>query len=76
MATTTLRQSGDSIILTIPGAIAQAMGAVAGSRVRMALQGRVLTITPEDEIEALVAGCTAENAHAPLFDGEVGAERF
>jgi antitoxin ChpS len=76
MATAILRQSGGSVILAIPKAIAESMGVTAGSEVRLALHGRTLTATPGYSIEALVAGCTPENVHELQFDGEVGAERF
>lgn len=76
MATAILRQSGGSVILAIPKAIAESMGVTARSEVSLALHGRTLTVSPGYSIEALVAACTDDNAHEPAFDGEVGAERI
>lgn len=42
----TLRQSGGSIILSIPKSIAKSMAADAGSVVQLQLEGRRLSITP------------------------------
>jgi antitoxin ChpS len=42
----TLRQSGGSIILSIPKSIARALAVEAGSVVELAVEGRTLTITP------------------------------
>jgi antitoxin component of MazEF toxin-antitoxin module len=42
----TLRQSGGSIILTIPKSIAQTMAVEAGSLVELAVEGRKLLVTP------------------------------
>lgn len=74
MSTAILRQSGGSVILAIPKAIAESMGVTARSEVSLALHGRTLTVTPGYSIEALVAGCTGQNDHAVAFDGEIGAE--
>jgi antitoxin ChpS len=76
MTTAILRQSGGSVILSIPKAFAESMGVTAQSQVHLSLDGRVLTVSPRYRIEELVAGCTPENAHAVAFDGEVGAERI
>lgn len=45
-ATATLRQSGGSIILSIPKAIAETMAVDAGSVVELMLQDRTLSVTP------------------------------
>lgn len=45
-AATTLRQSGGSIILSIPKAIASAMAVKAGSIVELRVEGRTLLVTP------------------------------
>lgn len=42
----TLRQSGGSIILSIPKAIAESMAVQPGSVVELALNGRTLSVTP------------------------------
>lgn len=42
----TLRQSGGSIILSIPKSIARSMAVEAGSVVELALEGRTLSVTP------------------------------
>jgi antitoxin ChpS len=42
----TLRQSGGSIILSIPKSIAQTMAVEAGSVVELAVEGRKLAVTP------------------------------
>lgn len=42
----TLRQSGGSIILSIPKSIAQTLAVGAGSVVELALEGRTLSVTP------------------------------
>lgn len=76
MSTAVLRQSGGSVILAIPKAIAESMGVTARSEVTLALHGRTLTVTPGYSIDALVAGCTEGNDHEVAFDGEVGAERI
>ena len=44
--TATLRQSGGSIILTIPKSIAQTMAVEAGSVVELAVHGRKVLVTP------------------------------
>ncbi|MGH8189979.1 MAG: AbrB/MazE/SpoVT family DNA-binding domain-containing protein [Rhodanobacteraceae bacterium] len=44
--TATLRQSGGSIILAIPKAIARSMAVEAGSVVDLTVQGRELAVTP------------------------------
>ena len=44
--TATLRQSGGSIILAIPKAIARSMAVEAGSVVDLTVQGRKLAVTP------------------------------
>ena len=42
----TLRQSGGSIILSIPKSIAQSMAVEAGSVVELVVEGRKLSVTP------------------------------
>ncbi|HRQ64861.1 MAG TPA: AbrB/MazE/SpoVT family DNA-binding domain-containing protein [Xanthomonadaceae bacterium] len=42
----TLRQSGGSVILSIPKPIAEAMAVSAGSVVELTLEGRRLSVTP------------------------------
>ncbi|HET8727269.1 MAG TPA: hypothetical protein VFT52_04410 [Luteimonas sp.] len=76
MSTAVLRQSGGSVILAIPKAIAESMGVTARSQVSLALHGRTLTVTPGYSIEALVAGCSERNDHEIALDGEVGGERI
>ncbi len=44
--TATLRQSGGSIILSIPKAIAETMAVDAGSVVELRLEGRTLSVQP------------------------------
>ena len=44
--TATLRQSGGSIILSIPKAIAQTLAVEAGSLVELSVEGRVLSVAP------------------------------
>jgi antitoxin ChpS len=44
--TATLRQSGGSIILSIPKTIAQTLAVAAGSLVELSVQGRVLSVAP------------------------------
>jgi antitoxin ChpS len=45
-ATATLRQSGGSIILSIPKAIAKTMAVEAGSVVELTVEDRKLSVTP------------------------------
>ena len=42
----TLRQSGGSIILSIPKSIAQTLAVEAGSVVELVVEGRTLSVTP------------------------------
>lgn len=44
--TATLRQSGGSIILSIPKTIARTLAVDAGSVVELSVQGRVLSVAP------------------------------
>lgn len=44
--TATLRQSGGSIILSIPKTIAQTLAVEAGSLVELSVEGRVLSVAP------------------------------
>lgn len=44
--TATLRQSGGSIILSIPKTIAQTLAVEAGSVVELSVEGRVLSVAP------------------------------
>lgn len=44
--TATLRQSGGSIILAIPKAVAQTLDVEAGSVVQLSVEGRVLSVAP------------------------------
>lgn len=76
MATAILRQSGGSVILSIPKAIAQTMGVEADSKVSLGLRGRTLTVTPGLSIEDLVAQITPENRHELESATELGAERI
>jgi antitoxin ChpS len=46
IATTTLRKSGGSIILSIPKTIASTMAVKAGSIVELTVEGRTLLVTP------------------------------
>lgn len=76
MATAILRQSGGSVILSIPKALAQTMGVAADSKVSLGLRGRTLTVTPGLSIDDLVARITPENRHELDADTEIGAERI
>lgn len=44
--TATLRQSGGSVILSIPKSIAQTLAVEAGSVVELSVDGRVLSVAP------------------------------
>ncbi|WP_425508234.1 AbrB/MazE/SpoVT family DNA-binding domain-containing protein [Tahibacter soli] len=44
--TAKLRQSGDSLVLTIPKAIVRSTGLKAGSIVELAVEGRALAVAP------------------------------
>jgi antitoxin ChpS len=44
--TATLRQSGGSIILSIPKTIAQTLAVEAGSVVELSVEGRILSVAP------------------------------
>lgn len=75
----TLRQSGGSIILSIPKTIAQAMAVEAGSVVELVVEGRRLSVTPA---RRSLADRLAESPKSPakwerddaLHDGPVGRE--
>lgn len=76
----TLRQSGGSIILSIPKAIAQALAVGAGSVVELTVEGRKLSVTPARHGLAarLAASPKSPSAwrrdEASLHDGPVGRE--
>lgn len=78
--TATLRQSGGSIILSIPKAIAQNLAVEAGSVVKLVVEGRSLTVTAARRTLAdrLAASPTSpDDWHrddASLTDGAVGRE--
>lgn len=75
-----LRQSGGSIILSIPKSIAQALAVDAGSAVELAVEGRTLSITPArrslaDRLAASPKSPAAwRRDDASLHDGSVGRE--
>jgi antitoxin ChpS len=76
----TLRQSGGSIILTIPKAIAKTMALEAGSVVHLAIEHGKLSVTPARRglAERLAASPKVPSAwgheEASLRDGPVGRE--
>lgn len=76
----TLRQSGGSVILAIPKAIAESMAVQAGSVVELALSGRTLSVTPARRglAERLAASPKSPGAwrrdDAWLADEHVGRE--
>lgn len=76
----TLRQSGGSIILSIPKSIARTMAVEAGSVVELAVEGRTLSMTPARRslAERLAASPkspkTWQRDEASLRDGAVGRE--
>lgn len=78
--TATLRQSGGSIILSIPKTIAQNLAVEAGSVVELAVEGRSLTVTAARRTLAdrLAASPRSPDAwqrdDASLSDGAVGRE--
>ena len=76
MTTAVLRQSGGSVILSIPRAFAQSMGVGAQSSVCLSLRGRTLTVSPAYSIDQVLAGVTDENRHELIDAGERGAEKF
>lgn len=76
----TLRQSGGSIILSIPKSIAQTLAVEAGSVVELVVEGRTLSITPA---RRSLADRLASSPKSPaawlrdddsLEDGAVGRE--
>jgi len=75
-----LRQSGGSIILSIPKAIAQALAVEAGSMVDLAVEGRTLSVTPArrslaDRLAASPKSPAAwQRDEVSLHDGAVGRE--
>lgn len=76
----TLRQSGGSIILSIPKAIAQALAVEAGSVVELAVEGRTLSVTPArrslaDRLAASPKSPAAwQRDEVSLQDGTLGRE--
>ena len=78
--TATLRQSGGSIILSIPKSIAQTLAVEAGTVVELAVEGRSLSVTPARRslAERLAASPKTPSAwardDASLQDGPVGRE--
>lgn len=75
-----LRQSGGSIILSIPKSIAQALEVEAGSAVELAVEGRTLSVTPArrrlaDRLAASPKSPAAwQRDDESLHDGAVGRE--
>lgn len=75
-----LRQSGGSIILSIPKSIAQALAVEAGSAVELAVEGRTLSITPArrslaDRLAASPKSPSSwQRDEASLHDEAVGRE--
>jgi antitoxin component of MazEF toxin-antitoxin module len=80
--TATLRQSGGSIILSIPKSIAQTLSVEAGSIVVLAVEGRSLSVTPARRglTERLSVSPKSPSAwlrdEATLQDGPVGREKL
>jgi len=78
--TATLRQSGGSIILSIPKTIAQTLAVEVGSVVELAVEGRRLSVTPAgrglaDRLAASPASPEAwQRDDTSLHDGPVGRE--
>ncbi|GAB2610556.1 AbrB/MazE/SpoVT family DNA-binding domain-containing protein [Novilysobacter erysipheiresistens] len=78
--TAILRQSGGSIILSIPKTIAQTLAVEVGSVVELAVEGRRLSVTPARRslADRLAASPTSPEAwqrdDASLHDGPVGRE--
>ena len=78
--TATLRQSGGSIILSIPKTIAQTLAVEVGSVVELAVEGRSLSVTPArrtlaDRLAASPASPVGWHRDDPsLHDGAVGRE--
>ncbi|MBJ6979008.1 AbrB/MazE/SpoVT family DNA-binding domain-containing protein [Luteimonas sp. MC1895] len=78
--TATLRQSGGSIILSIPKTIAQTLAVEAGSVVELAVEGRRLSVTPARRslADRLAASPKSPEAwqrdDASLRDGPSGRE--
>ncbi|MBS0458114.1 MAG: AbrB/MazE/SpoVT family DNA-binding domain-containing protein [Proteobacteria bacterium] len=77
--TATLRQSGGSIILSIPKAIAKAMAVEAGSVVELIVEERKLSVTPArrslaDRLAASPASPAKWQRDDSLHDGPVGRE--
>lgn len=78
--TATLRQSGGSIILSIPKSIAQTLAVEVGSGVELAVEGRRLSVTPARRslAERLAASPASPEAwrrdDASLGDDAVGRE--
>lgn len=76
----TLRQSGGSIILSIPKSIAKALAVEAGSVVELVVEGRMLSVTPArrslaDRLAASPRSPAAWQRDAySLQDGPVGRE--
>jgi len=76
----TLRQSGGSIILSIPKTIAQTMAVEAGSVVELVVEGRKLSVTPARRslADRLAASPKSPGAwrrdRDSLRDGPVGRE--
>ncbi len=78
--TATLRQSGGSIILSIPKSIAQTLAVEVGSVVELAVEGRRLSVTPArrslaDRLAVSPASPDAwQRDDESLHDGAVGRE--
>ena len=76
----TLRQSGGSIILSIPKSIAQTLAVEAGSAVELVVDGRTLSVTPARRslADRLAVSPKSPAAwtrdEASLQDGPVGRE--
>ena len=76
----TLRQSGGSIILSIPKSIAKTLAVEAGSVVELTVDGRTLSVTPArrslaDRLAASPKSpSTWRRDDASLHDGAVGRE--
>lgn len=75
----TLRQSGGSIILSIPKTIAKTMAVEAGSVVELVVEGRKLSVTPArrslaDRLAASPRSPAAWKRDDSLCDSAVGRE--
>lgn len=70
---------GNSIALRIPAAIAKSLHLSDGVRVQLAIENGSLVVRPEPktfDLEAMLAGITAENLHPETETGLVLGDEF